>query len=90
MGILCLSLFWNALLCVTSSFAIILKRERERERAGFFAFIVLQMSCYCKCSKALPHGVVGWSEMCDCGLSCSYSLTFWNSKIDSIPQCNIL
>ena len=28
-GILCLSLFWCALLCVLSSFAIILKRKRE-------------------------------------------------------------
>ena len=28
-GVLCLSLFWYALLCVISSFAIILKRKRE-------------------------------------------------------------
>ena len=28
-GVLCLSLFWYALLCVLSSFAIILKRKRE-------------------------------------------------------------
>ena len=28
-GVLCLSLFWYALLCVLSSFAIILKRTRE-------------------------------------------------------------
>ena len=27
--------------------------------AGCFAFIVLQMSCYCKCSVDLPHGAVG-------------------------------
>ena len=31
-GVLCLSFFWYTLLCVLSSFAIILKRERERER----------------------------------------------------------
>ena len=70
-GVLCLSLFWYALFCGISSFAIILKRkrERERERGGFFAFIVLQMSCYCKCSMALPHGAVGWSEICNCGIS---------------------
>ena len=24
-------------------------------------FIVLRMSCYCKCSVTLPHGTVGWS-----------------------------
>ena len=29
MGVLCLSLFWDALLCVLSSFASILKRKRE-------------------------------------------------------------
>ena len=28
-GFLCLSLFWYALVCVLSSFAIILKRKRE-------------------------------------------------------------
>ena len=27
------------------------------------------MSCYCKCSVALPHRAVGWSAMCDCGIS---------------------
>ena len=29
MGVLCLSLFWHALLCALPSFAIILKRKRE-------------------------------------------------------------
>ena len=29
MGVLCLSLFWYALLCILSSFAITLKRKRE-------------------------------------------------------------
>ena len=42
---------------------------RLEEKAGCFAFIVLQMSCYCKCSVALPHGVMGWSAVCDCGIS---------------------
>ena len=64
-GVLCLSLFCRVLLCVLSSFAIILKRER----AGFIAFIALRMSCYCKFSLTLPHDAVGWSEVCDCGIS---------------------
>ena len=34
-----------------------------------FAIIVLQMYCYYNCSKALPHGAVGWSAVCDCGIS---------------------
>ena len=41
----------------------------EEEKAGCFAFIVLQMTCYCKCSMALPHGAVGWSAVCDGGIS---------------------
>ena len=51
-GVLCLSLFCYALLCVHFSFAIILK-------AGYFVIIVLQMYCYYKSSVDLPHGAVG-------------------------------
>ena len=64
-GVLCLSLFCCALFCVLSSFAINLKRMRE---FGCFAFNVLQMHCYCKCYVTLPHGVVGWSAVCDSGI----------------------
>ena len=59
MGVLCLSLFWDAFLCALSSFASILKRKKER--AGCFAFIVLRISGYCKCSVAFPNDLVGWS-----------------------------
>ena len=69
MGVLCLSLFWYALLCAILSFAIILKRKRERERAGSFVFTVLLISCYCKCSVAFPYYVVGWSGVYDCFIS---------------------
>ena len=65
-GGLCLSLFWYALLCVCSSFAIILKRKTEPVA---LLFIVLRMSCYCNCSVALPHGALGWSAVCGCGIS---------------------
>ena len=34
-----------------------------------FAFIVFWMSCYCKCPVALPQGPMGWSAVCDCGIS---------------------
>ena len=40
----------------------------EEEKAGCFAIVVLQMNCYYKCSVALPHGAVGWSAVCDCGI----------------------
>ena len=35
------------------------------------------MSCFCYCSVALPHGAMGWSAVCDCGISLSYSLAFF-------------
>ena len=54
MGVLCLSLFWYALLCALSIFC---NHPEEKERAGSFAFIVLRISCYCKCSVAFPHDV---------------------------------
>ena len=41
----------------------------EEERVGCFAFIVLRMSCYCKCCVFLPNGAVGWCAVCDCGIS---------------------
>ena len=56
---------YYALLCVYSSFAIILKRGK----AGCFPIIVLQMSCYCQFSVALPNSVMGWLAVCDCGIS---------------------
>ena len=35
------------------------------------------MSCYCKCSVTLPHGVVGWpAGSIVVYISLSYSLTF--------------
>ena len=87
MGVLCWSLFWYALLYVRCRFALILTRER----AGCFAFIVFGMSCYCKCSMALPRGAVGSSAVRDCGIFRSYLLTFskriepgtirWQSKM---------
>ena len=30
-----------------------------------------------QCSLALPLGAVGWSTVCDCGISWSYSLSFF-------------
>ena len=39
-GVLCLSLFWYALLCVLSSFAIILKRKRV-----LVALLLLSYKC---------------------------------------------
>ena len=48
----------------SSSFA---NHRDGEERAGCFTLIVFLM--YCDCYVALPHGVVGWSAVCDCGIS---------------------
>ena len=63
MGVLCL--FFYALLRVHS----LCNHLEEEEKSGCFAIIVLQMYCSYQCSVALPHGVVGWSAVCDCGIS---------------------
>ena len=46
------------------------------------------MSCDYYCSVAHPHGLVGWSAVCDCGIYWSYSLTFLftalNTKLFSL------
>ena len=65
--VLCLSLFCYAFTLCRTSFAIILKRERERELVALL--LLVRMFCYCKCSVTLPHGAVGWSAVCDCGIS---------------------
>ena len=62
-GVLCLTLFCYALLCVHSSFAIILKRKRK-----LVTLLLLSKRskyCYYKCSVAFPR----WSAVCDCGIS---------------------
>ena len=65
-GVLCLSLFCCALLCVLSSFAIILMKKRELVALLKLPFF---MSCYYKCSVTHPHGAVCWSAVCDCSIS---------------------
>ena len=40
---------------------------------GCFTFIVFLMSYGCYCTVTLPHGAVGWSSVCDCGIFRSYS-----------------
>ena len=56
------------LLYVHSSFAIILMGKREL--VALFVFLVSRDGCV-----ALPRGAMGLSVVCDCGISCSYSLT---------------
>ena len=58
-GVLCLSLFCCALLCVLSTFAIILKRKRD-----LFALLLMSYRCHVS-----VYGVVGWSLVCYCVFS---------------------
>ena len=48
---------------------LVLHHLEEEEKAGYIDIIVLQMYCYYKCYVALPHGAIGWSAVCDCGIS---------------------
>ena len=49
--------------------SILVLHLEEEEKAGCYAIIVLHMYSYYTCSVALPHGAVGWSAVCDCGIS---------------------
>ena len=53
------------LLCITLCPFWFCNHLEEEEKAGCFAIIVLHMYC----SVALPHGAVGWSAVCHCGIS---------------------
>ena len=65
--------------CVWSLFCNILGVlfSAEKERAGCFILIVFLLSCGCYFSVSLPYSVLGLSSVCDCGISWSYSLTFY-------------
>ena len=64
-GDLCLSLFSYALLCVHSSFAIILKRKRK-----LVALLLFSYRCIVSINDLwlFLRGAVGWSAVCDCGV----------------------
>ena len=79
MGVLCLSLFWYALLCVLSSFTIILKRKRE-----LVALLLLSYGCLVTVNALWLFFKVSWV-----GLQCVIvvfhdhtHLLFANSKIE--------
>ena len=64
MGFCNCSMFCWALLCVHSSFAIILMGEEGAGCFALFVFLVSRDSCV-----ALPHDATGLSAVCDCGVS---------------------
>ena len=68
------SVFVFVLLCITLCPFYLCNHFEAEGRDGCFALNILQMSCYCKCSVTLSHGTMGWSALCDRGISLSYSL----------------
>ena len=48
---------------------VVLQSSREGREPNCFAFIVFWVSCYFKCRLAINHSVIGWSAICDCGIS---------------------
>ena len=71
-GVLCLVHVLLCSTCVLSSFAIISLRKRELV-ALLCPLAVVWLSVLC---LFLMVPLVGWSAVCDCGISWSYSLTF--------------
>ena len=45
------------------------KRFDRGGGGGCLTFVVLRMFRCCKCSVTLPRGAVGWSAVCDSGIS---------------------
>ena len=66
-GVMCLVLVLLYSTLCPSSFAIILMGKRKRVIC--FTLTVFLIACDSQCSVALPHGAVGWSAVCDCGIS---------------------
>ena len=64
MGFCKCSMFCCTFLYVPSSFAIILMVKGE-----LVALLSLYFPVSRGCCVALPHGAMGWSAVCDCGIS---------------------
>ena len=58
---------------------LVCNHSAREERADRFILIVYLLSCDCKCSVSLPHGVVGWSAVCDC-------VIFWTLRFKNCTQ----
>ena len=58
-------MFCYAELSALSSFG---NHNDGEETTGRLTLIVFLMSCDCKFLVAIPHGSMGWSAVCDCGI----------------------
>ena len=60
------SLFYNTVLCIIPSFAIILLRKRELQNV--VALLSLSSLCPATVCCGSPYGAMGWSAECPCGI----------------------
>ena len=50
------------------------------KKVDYFTWFVYLMYCDCNCSVDLPHGAMGWTAVCYCGIFQSFSLTLLKVK----------
>ena len=62
--------------CFVIKYFVFCNHLDGEEKAGCFTLSVFLVSCDSKCSVALPHGVMGYSAVCDCGISIYIHLQF--------------
>ena len=67
---LCVCLVLCVCLCFGMHYCVSFPCSNHLEEKDF-VFIVSSMSCHFICSVALPHGDMGWSAVCDSGISWS-------------------
>ena len=73
-GMLCFILVF--MWCLVS-FLVLKSSSWGRESWLIYLHCLKLLSCGRKRSVSLSYGAMGWSEVCNCGISLSYSLTFY-------------
>ena len=64
------SVFGFVLICIIlCHFLLCIHLDEKKKELVALLLLSFQMSCYCKCHVAFPHGAMDWSSVCDCGIS---------------------
>ena len=58
-----------------SCYAVLSVQSRE---SWLLYLTVFLLTFGYKCSVPFPYSAMSWSALSNCGISCSYSLTFWS------------
>ena len=81
-------LLYHVILLVDWNLKMVLLTNSKREDiAGCFTLMLFFLTCGCPRYVFLPHGVIGWSAVCDCGTFWSYSLAL-RPTIRPLAQLN--